>query len=140
MLSASEWSSLVPFVALSAVYWSRDRYLYNRGGATLCSASRVQWQVLCFLYPLWAFLEWSHGLQVSRNAWWYIAFVTPGRTWLGHTTAVFVINDGFFVTRQQLVAFGFSLALAYTWAAVGTLMFSKDERAQVGCVCNETAR
>ena len=69
-ISTSEYQGLVPMIGLSVVYWWRDRYFFNRGG----TVSRVQWQVLFVLYPIWSFLEWSGSLQISRGKWYFIGF------------------------------------------------------------------
>ena len=102
--------------------------------------TRVQWQVLLIWNPLWAVMDWVHGLQISRNEWWYIGPATIGRTWVGHITTVAILNDSYSQTRQQVQAFFVTLLLAYIWAAVNTLLYSQQEDQHVVCTCNESAR
>tara|TARA_B110001450_G_scaffold185157_2_gene173207 strand:+ start:7851 stop:8294 length:444 start_codon:yes stop_codon:yes gene_type:complete len=139
-VSVQEWQSLIPYTALSIVYWVRDRYTFNRGGGWE-SVTLTQWQVLFFWYPLWGFTEWVHGMQISRNSWWYIGFGTVGRTWIGHVTTVAILNDGYAQSRQQVQGYFVTLILAYIWALVGTLLYSQDEESsQVVCACNDTSQ
>lgn len=121
-ISASEYQAIVPFVGLSAVYWWRDRYFFNRGRTVSCT----QWQVLLILYPLWSFLEWSGSLQISRGNWYFIGFGTIGRTLVGHYTTVAVFNDGFVQTRQQALSFLVTLFISYMWAILSVLMYSNS--------------
>ena len=83
MITSSEVQGLLPLVGLSLVYWWRDRYFFNRSH----EVGRVQRIVLVFMYPVWAFLEWTNGLQITRRSWYYIALGTPGRTLIAHYTS-----------------------------------------------------
>lgn len=134
MLSTSEAYGLVPFAALSIVYWWRDRYFFNRARGI----SPVQWQVLVFFYPLWSYMEWTSSLQISRGNWHYIAVSTIGRTFLGHYTTVAIFNDAFVQTRQQALSFFVSLFINYMWTVVNVLMFSNNSN-QVHCVGHQNA-
>jgi hypothetical protein len=134
-ISPSEWQSLLPYSFVGVVYWFRDRYVYNRGGKKVTS---VQWTVLFLLYPLWAWMEWTYGMQISRNDWWYIGLGTVPRTWVGHLTTVFVLNNSYRQTWQQLQGFLVSLLIAYGWALVGTLLYSQQQCENVVCARNDT--
>ena len=128
-ISASEYQGIIPFVGLSAVYWWRDRYFFNRGR----SVSSVQWQVLFILYPVWSFLEWSSSLQISRGNWYFIGLGTIGRTLVGHYTTIAIFNDGFVQTRQQALSFFVTLFITYMWAILSVLMYSNRE---TECSCS----
>ena len=119
-ITPSEYQALIPFVGLSLVYWWRDRYFFNRGR----SITRTQWLVLAFLYPLWSFLEWTNGLQITRRKWYFIAFGTIGRTLVAHYTEIAIFNDAFVQTRQQLLSFLVTLFISYMWSVLGVLMFA----------------
>ena len=119
-ITPSEYQALIPFVGLSLVYWWRDRYFFNRGQ----SITRTQWLVLAFLYPLWSFLEWTNGLQITRRKWYFISFGTIGRTLVAHYTEIAIFNDAFVQTRQQLLSFLVTLFISYMWSVLGVLMFA----------------
>lgn len=132
-ISLSEYQALIPLASLSGVYWLRDRYRFNRArGAT----STAQWSVLFVLSPLWVFLEWTSGLQVSRRNWWLIGTATIGRTLVGHYATVVILNDGYVQTRQQVFSFLVTLLITYMWAILSVLMFAHDDAPR--CVCANT--
>lgn len=135
-------SSLAPLVLLSVIYWFRDRYLFNRSPGVWWNASRVQMQVLVFLYPVWIFLTWTTGLQYAGNIW--LALVsTTGSQLVAHFTRTGILNDSFLQTRQQVVSFVFGLIIAYSWTVYNHLTFSVGNEVKNvehhNCTCQHNA-
>lgn len=143
-IPSDEFISLIPLVLLSIIYWFRDRYLFNRSPGVWWKATRVQTQVLVFLYPFWIFLTWTTGLQY-RNNLTYALVSTTGSQVVGHLTSTGILNDSFLQTRQQVVSSVFGLMIAYVWTVYNHLTFSvgSDEVYDVeynNCTCHNAAR
>lgn len=132
----NEWMSLVPLASLAIVYWMRDRYLYNRTPTRWYTATRVQLQILLFVWPLWVFLMWMQYLQIRRGTA-LVYLTTFGTHVTGHYTTVGVLNDSLRQTKQQLIGFAIGLVIAYGWTVTNVVSFGSDEGAEVECVCDE---
>ena len=123
MLDRADFVPLIPLTLLSVIKWFRDRYLYNRSQDAWWKASRVQVQVLLFLYPVWIFLVWSLGIQYQVNIG-YALISTTGMQIVEHLTATGLLNDSFLQTRQQIVSSVFGLMIAYTWTVYNYMAIS----------------
>ena len=123
MLDRADFVPLIPLTLLSVIKWFRDRYLYNRSQDAWWKASRVQVQVLLFLYPVWIFLVWSLGIQYQVNIG-YALISTTGMQIVEHLTATGLLNDSFLQTKQQIVSSVFGLMIAYTWTVYNYMAIS----------------
>lgn len=118
--------SLIPLSLLAVVYWLRDRYLFNRTPVVWWRATRVQWQVLVLLYPVWIFLTWSMTLQYRHHIG--LAFVSStGAQIVDHLTSTAILNDSFLQTRQQVLSSLLGLMIAYLWATHDHLTHSVQD-------------
>jgi hypothetical protein len=111
--------SLLTSVATGIALWVRDLFRFNRASFKV---TRIQWGALGIKF-LWAFSYWSTGLQIKRGH--YLAFVTPLLTfslWFISTTSI--LNESFFLTRQQLISFGIGIAIEYLFVTSSFLQFS----------------
>ena len=115
VITFNEYLSSIPLTVLAIVYWTRDKYLYNRVGEKWYSMSLAQKKVLFFIYPSWIFMEWTTGLQSNRGQVALALVSTTGKFVVGHYTVVGVLNDSFCMTRTQLYSRFLGLVLSYTW-------------------------
>jgi hypothetical protein len=115
---------LLPLATLAFVYWVRDRYLFNRVGSRWWTATRVQIQILLFVYPLWTFLHWVSGLQARRRSPLAI-LTTTGSHLTGHLSTVALLNDSFLQTRQQITSMLIGLVISYMWTVYNMTAFSE---------------
>jgi len=128
-----EFITLVPLIALSIVYWVRDKYRYNRAGEKWYNITRSQAYVL-LLYPLWIFFGWLLGLQTKRGHV-AIAFVsTLGQNIVGYYTVIGVLNDSFRITQQQFVSFFLGLFIAFLSTSFWVILNIQNET--VLCECS----
>lgn len=139
MIRAEEWAGLVPLSVLALVYWMRDKYVYNRVQAAWYRPTSTQLKTLVLVYPLWAFMEWTYGMQVARGDTLFVFATVAGRTVVGFYTTIGVLNDGFDITLHQLYGFFLALLISYVWAVFGVLVFSREE-GQVEAVQNQTCQ
>ena len=124
MVSRQEMLALIPLSSLALVYWIRDQYLYNKS-RHICVFTDTQLKVLA-LYPLWVFSEFAKGVQMSNRS--YIVFVTTLSSFaLGHYTTVAIVNDSFYMSRQQVYSMFWGVLIAYTWTIYGLLQFGQKE-------------
>lgn len=145
-ISHTEYLSLVPLSALAAIYWLRDRYLFNRAPRWHRSTI-VQRQVLLLIYPAWVLFGWILGLQTGRQQVLPALLSSTAQHLSGHYTVVGILNDSFRMTRQQVIGFAFGLLISYVWTAFW-LLVSRDEACDVErvvaqngqCDCNRTAQ
>ena len=124
-LGTVDYIPLIPLVSLSVIYWIRDRYLYNRVPDQWWTGTRVQLQVLVFLYPCWVFLSWTTGLQARRKEGTSL-LTTTGTHLCGHLSTVAILNDSFYQTRQQIVAMFIGLLISYLWTVYNITAFSDE--------------
>ena len=152
VLISTRMSSLVerdflplwPLLSLSLIYWVRDRYLFNRVPGKWYVATKVQLQVLLFVYPVWVFLQWTTGIQ-SRRGQAISLFTTTGSHLAGHLATVAILNDSFLQSKQQIISMMIGLSIAYLWTVFNMTAFYSDE-CQIsnvegndsGCNCNGT--
>ena len=114
-LTTNEWSSLAPLGGLALVYWIRDKYIYNRAKGRWYSSTATQRQVLWFIWPIWIFLGWALGLQTNRSQIGAAFLTTTGQHIAGHYTVIGILNDSFYMTKQQAVSFFLGLLISFIW-------------------------
>jgi hypothetical protein len=114
-ITTNEWTSLAPLGGLALVYWMRDKYIYNRAKGKWYSSTATQRQVLWFIWPVWIFLGWTLGLQTNRSQIGAAFLTTTGQHIAGHYTVIGILNDSFYMTKQQLVSFFLGLLISYIW-------------------------
>ena len=140
MVSNNELLALIPLSGLAIVYWIRDQYLYNKS-KNVCLFSNAQLKVL-LLYPFWIFSEFARGVQTTEGN--YICLMSTLSSFiLGHYTTVAIVNDSFYMSRQQIYSIFWGLVIAYTWTGYQLLQFSRDNKVysvdECNCSCNNTA-
>ena len=140
-VSNEELFALIPLSGLALVYWIRDQYLYNKS-KNICLFSDTQLKVL-ILYPFWVFSEFAKGVQTSEGNY-TVLMSTLSSFILGHYTTVAIVNDSFYMSRQQIYSMFWGLVIAYTWTGYGLLQFSRNNEiynvADCNCNCNNSTR
>lgn len=118
-LTEQQAISLITTVGAGFALWLRDLFRFNRASLNV---TRVQWAAL-WIKLLWAFSYWCTGLQIKRGS--YIAFVSPLLSfslWFVSTTSV--LNESFFLTRQQFISFGIGIGIEYLFVTSSFLQYS----------------
>lgn len=140
-VSHDELLAVIPLSVLALVYWIRDQYLYNKS-RNVCVFSEAQLKVL-IVYPFWVFSEFAKGVQTSEGN--YIVLITTLSSFiLGHYTTVAIVNDSFYMSKQQLYSMFWGFVIAYTWTGYSLLQFSRNNEIynvdDCNCHCNGTAQ
>lgn len=125
-IRTTEYASLIPLAVVSVIYWFRDLYRYDRMSRH-CTVTRTQ-STVAFLYPIWAFLTWTRGLQTNRGHVDAAFITTTGEYIVGYYTVVGILNDSFMLTRQQALSFPLGLLIAYIWTIFSLVIFLPQDQ------------
>lgn len=129
------YQSLFPLVALSAIYWSKDRLIFNRVETSLLQTSQTQRTVLFVLYPSWAFLSWTLALQIIRDD--PILYLTTFAVHVvQHLAIVGIFNDSFLQSRKQILAMIVGSSVSFVWSIFQSIFAESVRENERGKLCS----
>lgn len=115
VIETKEILSLAPLTSIAFSLWLRDKFIYNRVRTRWFRSTATQARVLGFIWPIWIFLGWTLGMQVNRGHVGAAFLTTTGQHIAGYYSTIGILNDSFYMSRQQLYGFFIGLGLSYLW-------------------------
>lgn len=129
MLTSYEILALAPLSVLAIFYLIADVLTFNRlqvreNGCPILTRPQVVSFVA--LYPVWVFLVWIENLSTERGNIAVMTIMVLATTIVGRLSTIFVLNDAFWLTRQQWFSLGLRLIINSLWRLNSYLMYGPD--------------